>query len=122
MAWWDEYARTAGLPSRSAVVQQAIRLLRQGDLDQDHAGGGIRGEDDDVMAVGRDGSNLRWVVLESVLTPATAVGVAFSAHHWQHQPWWAAVGAGVTIAAAIAAVRWWQFRAQAARVDPDRSR
>lgn len=36
-AFVDEYARTAGLPSRSAVVQHAIRLLRQGDLDHDYA-------------------------------------------------------------------------------------
>ena len=33
----DEYARTAGLPSRSAAVQRAIRLLRQSDLAQDYA-------------------------------------------------------------------------------------
>ena len=33
----DEYARTAGLPSRSAVLQRAVRLLRQDDLDQDYA-------------------------------------------------------------------------------------
>jgi Arc/MetJ-type ribon-helix-helix transcriptional regulator len=33
----DEYARTAGLPSRSAVVQYAIRLLRLPDLEQDYA-------------------------------------------------------------------------------------
>jgi Arc/MetJ-type ribon-helix-helix transcriptional regulator len=32
----DEYARTAGLPSRSAAVQRAIRLLRQSDLAQDY--------------------------------------------------------------------------------------
>jgi Arc/MetJ-type ribon-helix-helix transcriptional regulator len=33
----DEYARTAGLPSRSAAVQQAIRLLRMPDLEQNYA-------------------------------------------------------------------------------------
>ncbi len=33
----DEYARTAGLGSRSAAVQHAIRLLRQVDLEQDYA-------------------------------------------------------------------------------------
>ena len=33
----DEYARVAGLPSRSAVVQHAIRLLRQDGLDEDYA-------------------------------------------------------------------------------------
>lgn len=32
----DEYARTAGLRSRSAAVQHAIRLLRHPDLDQDY--------------------------------------------------------------------------------------
>ena len=33
----DEYARTAGLRSRSAALQQAIRLLRLPDLEQDYA-------------------------------------------------------------------------------------
>ena len=33
----DEYARAAGLKSRSAAVQRAIRLLRQRDLEQDYA-------------------------------------------------------------------------------------
>lgn len=33
----DEYARTAGLRSRSAAVQRAIRLLRLPDLEQDYA-------------------------------------------------------------------------------------
>ena len=33
----DEFARTAGLPSRSAAVQYAIRLLRLPDLEQDYA-------------------------------------------------------------------------------------
>lgn len=33
----DEYARTAGLPSRSAAVQHAIRLLRLPDLEEDYA-------------------------------------------------------------------------------------
>lgn len=37
VALLDEYARVSGLPSRSAVVQRAIRLLRQDDLDQDYA-------------------------------------------------------------------------------------
>jgi hypothetical protein len=32
----DEYARTAGLPSRSAVVQYAIRLLRLPDLEENY--------------------------------------------------------------------------------------
>lgn len=33
----DEHARSQGLGSRSAAVQQAIRLLRQADLEQDYA-------------------------------------------------------------------------------------
>ena len=33
----DEYARTAGLKGRSAVIQHALRLLRQTELEQDYA-------------------------------------------------------------------------------------
>jgi Arc/MetJ-type ribon-helix-helix transcriptional regulator len=33
----DEYARAAGLRSRSAAVQHAIRLLHHHDLDQDYS-------------------------------------------------------------------------------------
>ncbi|RBY81617.1 antitoxin [Geodermatophilus sp. TF02-6] len=33
----DEYIRTAGLRSRSAALQHAIRLLRHPDLEQDYA-------------------------------------------------------------------------------------
>ncbi len=33
----DEYARSSGLASRSAVVQYAIRMLRGSGLDQDYA-------------------------------------------------------------------------------------
>lgn len=33
----DDYARTAGLPSRSAALQQAVRQLRHADLEQDYA-------------------------------------------------------------------------------------
>lgn len=33
----DEYARSSGLASRSAVVQHAIRMLRGSALDQDYA-------------------------------------------------------------------------------------
>ena len=33
----DDYARSAGLRSRSAAVQYAIRLLRLPDLEQDYA-------------------------------------------------------------------------------------
>lgn len=37
VALLDAYARTAGLPSRSAAVQHAVRLLRHADLDEDYA-------------------------------------------------------------------------------------
>ena len=33
----DEHARKSGLPSRSAAVHQAIRLLRRSALDEDYA-------------------------------------------------------------------------------------
>ena len=33
----DEFARASGLPSRSAAIQFAIRLLRHPDLEQDYA-------------------------------------------------------------------------------------
>jgi Arc/MetJ-type ribon-helix-helix transcriptional regulator len=33
----DEHVRAAGLPSRSAAVQRAIRLLTRGQLEQDYA-------------------------------------------------------------------------------------
>ena len=33
----DEFARASGLPSRSAAIQVAIRLLRNPDLEQDYA-------------------------------------------------------------------------------------
>lgn len=32
----DEFARTAGLPSRSAALQHAVRLLRLPHLEQDY--------------------------------------------------------------------------------------
>lgn len=37
VATLDDFARTAGLPSRSAALQQAIRLLRLQDLEEDYA-------------------------------------------------------------------------------------
>lgn len=37
LAVLDEYARRSGAPSRSAAVQQAIRLLRHPDLEHDYA-------------------------------------------------------------------------------------
>ena len=37
VALLDEYARTAGLRGRSAVIQHALRLLRQAELEQDYA-------------------------------------------------------------------------------------
>ena len=33
----DEYARTAGIQTRSAAVREAIRLLRHLDLEQEYA-------------------------------------------------------------------------------------
>ena len=33
----DEYVRTSGLKSRSAVIRRALHLLRQPDLEQDYA-------------------------------------------------------------------------------------
>jgi Arc/MetJ-type ribon-helix-helix transcriptional regulator len=37
VALLDEYARSAGLKGRSAVIQHALRLLRQADLERDYA-------------------------------------------------------------------------------------
>ena len=37
VALLDAFARTAGLPSRSAAVHHAVRLLGQSDLEQDYA-------------------------------------------------------------------------------------
>lgn len=37
VALLDQYARAAGLRSRSAAVQQAIHLLRQVDLEDEYA-------------------------------------------------------------------------------------
>ena len=37
VALLDGYARTSGLPSRSAALQHAIQLLRHADLEQDYA-------------------------------------------------------------------------------------
>lgn len=37
IALLDEFARTAGLKGRSAVIQHALRLLRQSELEQDYA-------------------------------------------------------------------------------------
>lgn len=36
VATLDAFARTAGLPSRSAALQQAIRMLRLAELEQDY--------------------------------------------------------------------------------------
>lgn len=36
VATLDEHARKAGLPSRSAVIHRAIRLLRESSLEQDY--------------------------------------------------------------------------------------
>lgn len=37
VALLDEYVHKQGLPSRSAAVQHAVRLLRHPDLEQDYA-------------------------------------------------------------------------------------
>jgi Ribbon-helix-helix protein, copG family len=37
IALLDEYAREAGLRSRSAAIQHAIRLLRHANLDEEYA-------------------------------------------------------------------------------------
>ena len=37
VATLDDFARSSGLPSRSAAIQYAIRLLRHPDLEQDYA-------------------------------------------------------------------------------------
>lgn len=37
VALLDEYARASGLPSRSAALQHAVRLLGQSDLQDDYA-------------------------------------------------------------------------------------
>ena len=37
VATLDEHARKAGLRSRSAAIQQAVRLLRQSRLEEDYA-------------------------------------------------------------------------------------
>ena len=37
VAMLDEYARHAGLKGRSAVIQHALSLLRQEELEQDYA-------------------------------------------------------------------------------------
>jgi predicted transcriptional regulator len=37
VALLDEYARRVGLPSRSAAVQRAVRLLRYPDLEGEYA-------------------------------------------------------------------------------------
>ena len=36
VALLDEYARTAGLPSRSAALQHAVRMLRHPELEQQY--------------------------------------------------------------------------------------
>ena len=36
VATLDEYARTAGLPSRSAALQHAVRMLRLPELEQNY--------------------------------------------------------------------------------------
>lgn len=59
VALLDAYARSSGLPSRSAVVQQAIRSLRLSGLEEDYAAAwddwdasGSRGDWEGVAADG----------------------------------------------------------------------
>ena len=55
----DEYARTADLKGRSAVVQHALQLLRQAALEQDYAAAGeewtVSGEQSTWDATAGDG-------------------------------------------------------------------
>jgi Arc/MetJ-type ribon-helix-helix transcriptional regulator len=47
----DEYAKAAGLKSRSAAVQRAIRLLREQDLDEAYAAAWLEWEASGEQAV-----------------------------------------------------------------------
>ena len=55
----DDFARASGLPSRSAAIQFAIRLLRHPDLEQDYAAAWedweSSGEEEAWEATGADG-------------------------------------------------------------------
>ena len=55
----DDFARASGLPSRSAAIQFAIRLLRHPDLEQDYAAAWEEwessGEEEAWEATGADG-------------------------------------------------------------------
>jgi len=57
----DEYARTAGLKGRSAVIQHALRLLRQVELEQDYAAAweewDVSGEQSTCYTTAGDGLN-----------------------------------------------------------------
>ncbi|MQA35136.1 ribbon-helix-helix domain-containing protein [Modestobacter roseus] len=48
VALLDEYARTSGLKGRSAVIQHALRLLREAELEQDYAAAWGEWETDDA--------------------------------------------------------------------------
>lgn len=41
----DDFAKAAGLPSRSAALQYAVRLLRHPDLEQQYAAAGEEWQD-----------------------------------------------------------------------------
>lgn len=63
VALLDEYARTAGLPSRSAALQRAVRMLRLPDLEQDYAAAwqewSHAGDGDDWSSTVADGLDTR---------------------------------------------------------------
>lgn len=50
VALLDAYAHASGLPSRSAAVQHAIRMLRQIDLEDDYAAAWAEWADSDERA------------------------------------------------------------------------
>jgi Arc/MetJ-type ribon-helix-helix transcriptional regulator len=54
VALLDEYARATGLPSRSAAVQHAVRLLRHADLEGDYAAAWEEWECSGDRAAGED--------------------------------------------------------------------
>lgn len=51
LAVLDAYARASGLPSRSAALQHAIRLLRYPDLEQDYVAAWDEWADSGAQAV-----------------------------------------------------------------------
>lgn len=51
VAFIDEYAARVGLPSRSSVLHEAIRLLRMADLERDYAAAWLEWEADENAAL-----------------------------------------------------------------------